>query len=170
MLLRDNTLQYLNIFLASGIIKIELKKCVVHEIGRMRLHLRPQETQPKWVVCLMWGEDHISEGWGGDGLGNVSEEEFFSPSSRARIYLNCSICFFCVTRLARLRWLLFPIQWKNNDMKPFGIVALPAPCAQETLLTSPSDVQRCGWILPREPCKSSYLHPKLDLKHKHKLC
>lgn len=53
MLLRDNTLQYLYIFLASSIIKIELKKCVVHEIGRMRLHLRPQETQPKWVVCLM---------------------------------------------------------------------------------------------------------------------
>lgn len=53
MLLRDNTLQHLYILLASSIIKIELKKCVVHEIGRTRLHLRPQETQPKWIVCFM---------------------------------------------------------------------------------------------------------------------
>lgn len=46
--------------------------------------------------------------------------------------------------LGTMALVAFSYPVKNNDMKPLGIVALPAPCAQETLLTSPSDVQRCG--------------------------
>lgn len=46
--------------------------------------------------------------------------------------------------LGTIALVAFSYPVKNNDMKPSGIVALPAPCAQETLLTSPSDVQRCG--------------------------
>ena len=109
MLLRDNTSQYLYILLSSSVIKIELKKCVVHKIGRMRLHLRPQEPQTKWIVCfILHQRDRIGEGksysWGvGRGrIGQFSGQEFFSAPCCVRIYLNRSIYFLFL-------WF-FPIQ------------------------------------------------------------
>lgn len=56
------------------------------------------------VNCLFYvlllrknrGGNYIFEGWGGDGLGNVFEEDFFLLLSRVRIYFNCFICYFGV--------------------------------------------------------------------------
>ena len=87
MLLRYNMSRYLYILLASSIIKIELKKCVVHKIGWMRLHLWPEETQRKWIaglVCyqretLRHGKSYFWEGGRGGGVG-----QFFS----ARIFFQ----------------------------------------------------------------------------------
>lgn len=181
MLLRDNTSRYLYILLASSIIKVELKKCVVHEVGRMRLHLWSEDTKRKWIVCLTsYQQERLRDGklysWGGsDWAIFLSEKIFFSVKSGKNFFSICSVCFVYVNRSARFVWLLFLMQSKalcdylprvkNNEVKQFKSVALPGPCAQETQSTLPSDAQRCGWTLLREPCKSSCPHPELDLKH-----
>lgn len=41
---------YLYILLASSIIEIKLKECVIHKVGRTRLHLRTEDYTEKWVT------------------------------------------------------------------------------------------------------------------------
>lgn len=136
-------------------------------------HVLPTGRTKGWkIIFLRW-----------ERLGNFSEQEvFFQRQVGQEFFFRFAlyVSFTWIARSARFVWLLFLMQSKalcdylprvkNNEVKQFKSVALPGPCAQETQSTLPSDAQRCGWTLLREPCKSSCPHPKLDLKHMHKLC
>ena len=111
MLLRDNTSRYLYILLASSIIKIELKKCVVHKIGRMRLHLRPEKNTEKVNHLSHLLPTRNTKGWritrGGEGLSKFSEQELFSALSKARFFLNSLHLFLLREALSTIVMVAF---------------------------------------------------------------